>query len=88
MELGTQEKFDKALQIANENGVGFYLGGSDIREEGVFVWESNRRPVNPDFWDEGRPDVNVEKDCLLFYRPENLVDDTHCTNKRAYVCEF
>ena len=46
MEVKTQAHYDKAVQFYHETGFEFWLGASYLRDEEVWVWDSNRDVMN------------------------------------------
>ena len=94
MEVRTQEDYDRALQLSLQIGR-FWLGGSDIQEEGVWVWNSNgERFYRNSFWFPYSTDpiyVSTEFNCLAFLRlTDNHVgmNPDRCYSARNYTCEF
>ena len=89
MEVRSQEEFDRALQFSNETGR-FWLGGSDIHLEGVWIWDSNGDEIIRDmFWEYGQPSsINnggSSENCLemtLFG-----FNDLSCNVLRPFACE-
>ena len=62
LEAKTQAEFDEAIRIKG-NIYKMWLGGSDHRDEGNWVWDSDLSPVDLDrFWENGQPDGRVNSD--------------------------
>ena len=90
MEVRTQDEFDRARQVGQEIGR-FHLGGSDIQQEGVWIWESNGDQINMDqFWSTNEPNGGTDQNCLLFKVPPDSVGLASgiCQNGRGFACEF
>ena len=95
MEVRTQEEFDKAVQLVaqTENGK-FWLGGNDMDQEGVWVWDSNRERMDmARFWNNHEPnDSRGSEDCLqmseLHREDLNVLgfNDIGCSAHLQYVC--
>ena len=91
MEVRTQEDFDRAIRVEEETSL-FWLGGSDVLEEGVWVWDSNNQQINLDvFWYHAtEPNGDTEQNCLIFALSAQYVglasDD--CELRRRFICEF
>ena len=88
MEVRTQEDYERALQLFQELGnYPFWLGGNDIEEEGVWVWDSNDEVIDMNrFWYSGEPSDNSE-DCIMMWAPIGFCDYT-CSESLPYICEF
>ena len=67
MEVKTQTHYDKAVQFYHEIEYKFWLGASYLRDEEVWVWDSNRDVMNMDeFWEETYPTSEREEhDCVM-----------------------
>ena len=77
----------------NRTLVEFWIGMTDMEEEGVFKWRSNRT-LSPDvalYWGWPEPNNEGEKN-----EPENCVEvagsgpyinDVDCNTKRASMCQ-
>ena len=86
-EVRTQEDYDRAVQLQQVLGNSFWLGGSDIEEEGVWVWDSNHEVMDMNrFWHSGEPSAHFE-DCVIMWAPFGFCDLT-CSDSLPYVCEF
>ena len=95
MEVRTQEEFDKAVQLVaqTENGM-FWIGGSDLQQEGVWVWDSNRERMDMDeFWNDNEPNNHDHgEDCLQMsghhYEDVHVFgfNDIRCSAHLPYVC--
>ncbi|XP_060084538.1 perlucin-like protein [Ylistrum balloti] len=68
---------------------GYWLGGSDLRNEGVWEWHETQKEIGPVFWHQSEPNsFQGEQDCLqLFVHHGFQWDDEVCTFLRHYVCE-
>ena len=90
MEIHTHEEFRKTGQLLQEIEQSFvWLGGSDLQEEGNWVWDSNQESINRmEFWYPGRPyDHNENHNCLGFYSTA-MTDSVGCTYTRFSICEY
>ena len=87
MEIRTQEDFDRAKRIKSEIGSDFYVGGSDRKVEGEWLWESNGELIDINrFWRRWEPNDNGGQDCL--YMRSGGFDDWKCDEDQAFVCDF
>ncbi|OWF40377.1 aggrecan core protein-like isoform X2 [Mizuhopecten yessoensis] len=68
---------------------GYWIGGSDIRTEGVWEWYETGKQLGPVFWHQSEPNsFQGDQDCLqLFVHHAFQWDDEVCTHERHYVCE-
>ncbi|XP_033753199.1 perlucin-like protein, partial [Pecten maximus] len=68
---------------------GYWLGGSDIRNEGVWEWHETRKEIGPLFWHQSEPNsFQGDQDCLQLYVHHGFQwDDEVCAIPRHYVCE-
>ncbi|XP_046328894.2 macrophage mannose receptor 1-like [Haliotis rufescens] len=67
-----------------------WIGLSDVREEGVFVWESTRQTATFLPWGKHEPNqpADLQEDCvMLFGRQEHTFADAACEIKYSYLCE-
>ena len=90
MEVRTQDEFDRARQVSQEIGR-FWLGGSDIQQGGVWIWESNGERINRNqFWSTNEPNGGTDQNCLFFELPSDSVGlaSGRCQNARGFACEF
>ena len=82
----TLEQFN-ALTLFEPLNDRFFLGGSDLGTEGVWLWNSDNTPINLQrFFNANQPGPNPDEDCLA-YRSGGL-NDFQCPTARAYACEF
>ena len=89
MEVRTQEEYDRALGIWDEVG-NFWLGGNDIEEEGVWVWNSNGEVIDMSrFWLAGRPYAGeTGRNCLMMASDTGFEDYNCAASSYSYVCEY
>ena len=68
---------------------GFWIGASDIRNEGNFTWSDNS---TFDFrnWPSTQPDSHGgNQDCVRLHPTEDFSwDDDNCENKQRYICSI
>ena len=89
MEVRTQEEFETAQRFLEEIQERIWLGGSDIQEEGVWIWASNDERINMDLlWRDGEPNNggSGSEHCLDFVTEG--FNDNVCTEKYYFVCEI
>ncbi|XP_045479161.1 perlucin-like isoform X2 [Harmonia axyridis] len=69
----------------------FWTSGTDMGEEGSFVWLSTGRPLNFTSWCNGQPDNGGKNEhCLAIQRlgVENYVwNDRSCLDEYNFICE-
>ena len=83
MEVRSQEDYNTALRLVGEIDYGFWLGGSEIEQEGVWAWDSNGEQIENSFWSIGEPSCE-EEDCLEIHG--GFFNDLPCGVIRPYVC--
>ncbi|MFO0547814.1 MAG: C-type lectin domain-containing protein [Polyangiaceae bacterium] len=65
-----------------------WLGLTDVRREGEFVW-ANGLPATFVNFGDGEPNDQNGEDCVEWYRPwGGKWNDIACTQERAVLCEF
>ncbi|XP_067676044.1 C-type Lectin CRL-like [Haliotis asinina] len=66
-----------------------WIGLSDVREEGNFVWESTRQKATYLPWGKHEPNqATIQEDCVMLYgRQDHTFSDDACTQKYSYLCE-
>lgn len=83
-------KFTKALKIQEEMGSGFWLGCTDILEEGVWVCDPDGEVyVDVELWAGSEPNNAAgNEDCMLLWDGSGIAD-AHCIHHLApIVCDF
>ena len=84
--------------IANNINEAFWLGITDLKQEGTFVYSSDDSSLEYTNWVTDWPEPNngnvpdndpMEEDCVDTgqYPPHILWNDVQCSLKRASVCE-
>ena len=85
MEIRTQDENDRAHVLFGDSP--FWLGANDIQDEGHWVWASNQEEVNlNEFWYEGRPFQNTERNCLILFPNQGTLDQL-CTDRFNFFCD-
>uniref|UniRef100_A0A6F8CKJ4 Galactose specific C-type lectin-1 n=1 Tax=Culex pipiens TaxID=7175 RepID=A0A6F8CKJ4_CULPI len=87
-------EFIRATDKFSEDNCSFWIGGSDLAEEGTFIWTGTGERVTYTNWRRDEPnDENGEEDCLqLAYIPGWEYfwhwNDNRCAGQSLYfVCE-
>ena len=90
MEAKTQLQFDAVVQMRSTAGSSIWLGGNDIEEEGVWVWNSNGEAIDMNrFWLDGRPyEGDNARNCLMMASETGFVDYNCASSAYSYVCEY
>ena len=87
----TQQQFDAIFEFSSQSNV-FWLGGTDLLQEGLWLWNSDNSTIDLTvFWNENEPNNLLNnrpngENCLEF-RDQGLNDEP-CERPRPYVCEF
>ena len=90
MEAKTQLQFDEVVQMQATAPSIFWLGGNDIEEEGVWVWNSNGEAIDMSrFWLAGRPYAGeTGRNCLMMASETGFEDYNCAASSYSYVCEY
>jgi hypothetical protein len=65
----------------------YWIGLSDIDDEGTFVWVGDH-PLEFDLWNDGEPNnARNNEDCAHAWSRTGLWNDGNCSNRLAFVCE-
>ncbi|CAG2232265.1 SLC13A2_3_5 [Mytilus edulis] len=71
----------------------YWIGGSDLATEGVFIWENTSATVNLPTstlfqgWAQGHPGIDNQHCMMLGYQLDFKWNDATCDYPRDYVCE-
>ena len=85
MEIRLHEELDRAIQYSSTYPL--WIGGSDIQEEGNWVWNSNQEEVNlNEFWYDNGPYYDIDTNCLAVFRGAFI--DNRCSSVGIFACEF
>ncbi|KAK7467835.1 hypothetical protein BaRGS_00036941, partial [Batillaria attramentaria] len=95
-EIGTSEEneFAKGLAKKSGGGVSVWLGGTDSSDEGTWVWDASRRPVQFTEWADNEPNnwkgiSSNGEDCLeIRYNYNFKWNDVTCSLKQYHLCEI
>ncbi|XP_071078965.1 C-type lectin mannose-binding isoform-like [Haliotis cracherodii] len=94
LKVGNLETTLLMNHIAVNHGRSLWLGGTDIQEEGTWVWTDNST-FQTEWWDTDtdRPHTGKNSnDCLVVYpwsgEPVNKWRDHSCTKQHGYVCQL
>lgn len=67
---------------------GLWLSGSDVAQEGRFIWASNGKPlVYKNFMPQQPDNAGGVEDCIMFGINGKWNDD-NCEGKKLFVCEY
>ncbi|XP_058456527.1 low affinity immunoglobulin epsilon Fc receptor-like [Malaya genurostris] len=88
-------RYVKTTEKFTEEGCSFWMGATDLAEEGTFIWTATGEPLTYNNWRRGEPNdgMNENEDCLqLVYMPKSDYiwhwNDNICTEKILYfICE-
>ena len=70
-----------------------WIGLSDRKKEGQWIWETSRKVASYTKWNPGEPNDksgrSTQSDCALIWRYKHLEtwDDRNCDAKKYFVCE-
>ena len=88
IEIRNREEYEAALRFNEQTGGYNWVGGTDIKVEGQWVWDSNGDSVSlNEFWLIGRPFPDrKDRNCIALW--SEGIFDAYCTYKYSFVCEF
>ena len=88
IEIRNRKEYETALRLHEQTSGYTWVGGTDIKLEGQWVWDSNGESVSlNEFWSSGRPlPDKSDLDCLVLLSLGML--DFQCTGFHSFVCEF
>ncbi|XP_033759003.1 perlucin-like protein [Pecten maximus] len=65
----------------------FFLGGSDMFVEGIWMWSTTKSLISKIHWVPGGPHDSVnDEDCLTLI--EGSLNDVTCTSNNWFICEL
>ena len=76
------------LAVCSLDGYGccsYWIGATDVAEEGTFIWTSDNSTVGFENWYPKEPNGNNE-DCVTICRNEHW-NDASCSSILPYVCQ-
>ncbi|XP_069574660.1 CD209 antigen-like protein C [Brachyistius frenatus] len=77
------------IQDRSEYLMGFWIGLSDIEEEGTWKW-LNGKLLSEGYWNDGEPNDVDGEDCVAVYARENFFkswNDFRCAVPQKWICE-
>ncbi|XP_067675939.1 alpha-N-acetylgalactosamine-specific lectin-like [Haliotis asinina] len=68
---------------------GVWLGGNDIRAEGLWVWDKSEKSIEYFDWDSSQPDdTGRTQNCMSLWKHFDYKwADHYCSQKLAFLCE-
>ncbi|XP_067684588.1 perlucin-like protein [Haliotis asinina] len=88
--LNTSSKVENVKAFLNyvNHQASAWVGGTDLRSEGLWVWDIDQASFTNTDWAPGQPDSKTSENCLLLYKPSGFKwHDASCSGKYDYVCE-
>lgn len=83
------------LKDHNLQSVCVWIGGTDLHDEGVFVWDGSSAQVstNLNYWNSGQPNNYLgDQDCLVLsdFRQKEIFkyNDEECSDNCFFLCEI
>jgi len=84
----TRNDLRAALAVMPDLNGAYWLGGSDLETEGVFIWHSGeRQTIDNMMWNDNQPDNFRKKDHCLISKLVKL-SDVPCKDKYIFMCEI
>ena len=65
----------------------FYIGLTDVTEDGTFVWQSDGELVSYTDWLVDQPNGGINQNCVMLKRYPGGWNDASCDLLRPYVCQ-
>ena len=94
IEITTDQELEFATELMRKTlgSHGFWIGATDKKTNGTFVYQKSKRPVPENYWSEGQPDnYRGDEHCagMYDYTQVGVVElfDTFCSYGRYFVCE-
>ncbi|XP_063042523.1 CD209 antigen-like protein E [Engraulis encrasicolus] len=76
------------MDFATNHGAGFWIGLSDLDEEGTFRWVDGTLLTNSNLtWSPGQPNNWQNQDCVVFSESNSFLSDDSCDSLRFRICE-
>ncbi|XP_046569538.1 perlucin-like protein [Haliotis rubra] len=88
--LNTTDKVKNVKAFLNyvNHKASAWVGGTDLRSEGLWVWDIDQGSFTNTDWASGQPDSTTSENCLLLFQPSSFKwHDATCTGKYDYICE-
>ncbi|XP_061192839.1 perlucin-like protein [Saccostrea echinata] len=84
-----EDQSPREKSLTKTNGTNrMWIGATDNRQEGVYVYESTGSRVNNSDWVTGQPNGGRNESCAVAYKEENWqLHDYPCNYKFDYVCK-
>ncbi|KAK7492735.1 hypothetical protein BaRGS_00016040, partial [Batillaria attramentaria] len=90
-EIESSEENTFVKGLAQQAGRSTWLGGSDMKSEGTWKWESSGNNIQFTDWESRQPDNygKAGQDCLLLWSSRSYRwDDEWCNRSTYFVCEL
>ncbi|XP_067669740.1 perlucin-like isoform X2 [Haliotis asinina] len=75
--------------LRHGKGATYYIGGTDLREEGTFTWEvPHWKTVGHKAWDHGEPNNKGRERCMSMRASFHYRwNDVPCSKRLRFICE-
>ena len=66
-----------------------WLGGTDVEQEGKYVWGHPGEVITRFFWIPGQPNNYRNQDCMNYYKDKGFFGwaDDYCVESFHFMCE-
>ncbi|XP_062622106.1 perlucin-like protein isoform X2 [Saccostrea cucullata] len=89
VEPKTMEEAWFLISHSQNLGKSFWMGMSDLVEEGRWEYSSTHDRVTLDLWQPGEPNAHTEENCMLMWQPfHGKWGDYFCNKMINFVCEI
>ena len=74
--------------IGVEGSYYYWLGASDLYQEGEWTWINSKDPVGSFIWHSDEPGGGIESNCMLLDDPSHRAFDIPCSNGHYPLCQI
>ncbi|CAC5412298.1 CLEC17A [Mytilus coruscus] len=87
VEVGSSSENDFLKNAATVYGQSYWLGGSDIQNEGTWMWVSSLTQFTFTDWSPTEPSKYEGEDCVRMTHPDLKWGDIYCSRQYRFICE-
>ena len=87
VEIDSNEEFQFIRDTYTQRLYGIWVGAHDRAQQGQFVWQQSKQPVQKDLWAQDQPNNNGGNEHCALWGYYGKLYDRICSNRRYFVCE-